>query len=131
MNKNLLVGLGVFLAVVIAGFVLIQKPKTNMPVASVSPNSPVKEFNVSAKEFSYTPSSITVSKGDTVKINFTNNGTTAHNFTISDLGIASKTINPGETDTVTFAASQTGNFTYFCSIDSHESLGLKGTLTIN
>lgn len=130
MSKNLLVGLGFFLAIVIIGFFLVggarQKNTSPTPVST----GPVVSFNVSAKEYAYTPSTITVNKGDNVKIVFTNNGTTAHNFTISEFNVASKSINPGETDTVTFVADKSGTFKYFCSIDSHRSLGLEGTLTV-
>lgn len=135
MNKNILIGLGVLLAVVVVGFFLIGKPKTSQPAqtatsTSQTPTGPVKTFNVSAKEFAYTPSTITVNKGDTVSVNFTNAGTTTHNFTISEFNVASKNIGPGESDTVTFTADKSGTFNYFCSIDGHRSLGLTGTLEV-
>lgn len=139
MNKNLLIGLGVLLAVIVVGFYFVRSPKLNygptqststQPVVSVAPSGPVKEIAVSAKEFAYTPSSITVSKGQTVKIDFTNNGTVAHNFTITELNVATKTIGPGETDSVTFTPTTAGTFTFFCSVDGHRDLGLSGSLIV-
>lgn len=128
MNKGLLIGLGIFLAVVVAGIFITMNPKAVKTPAKIS--GPVTEFNVSAKEFAYTPSTITVNKGETVKINFTNDGTTAHNFTISEFNVATKTIGPGESDSVTFTPTASGSYFFFCSVDSHRSLGLQGTLII-
>ena len=128
MSKGLLIGLGVFLAVVVAGIFITMNPKTAKTPAKI--NGPVKEFNVSAKEFAYTPSTITVNKGDAVKINFANDGTTAHNFTISEFNVATKTISPGESDSITFTPTASGTYSFFCSVDSHRSLGLQGTLEV-
>jgi cytochrome c oxidase subunit 2 len=132
MSRNLLIGLGVFLAVIIAGFFLVRSPKVaNAPTTSTStPTGPVTEISISAKEFAYTPATVTVKKGEVVKINFTNDGTTAHNFTIGEFNVATKTIGPGESDSITFTPNLAGTFKYFCSVDSHRSLGLEGTLVV-
>lgn len=138
MSKNLLIFFGVFVAVVVAGFFIIKgvKPKSSTPSpipasSQVVANAPLKEFSVTAKEYSFTPSTITVNKGDNVKITFKNGGTTAHNFTITDLGIASNTISPGNMDTVSFNVPNSGSYTYFCSIDGHRGFGMQGTLIVN
>lgn len=139
MNKNLLIGLGVLLAVVVVGFYFVKSPKLNygptqntasQPTTATAPSGPVREIKVSAKEYAYTPSTITVKKGEAVKIILTNNGTTAHNLAIDKLNLSTKTIGSGESDSITFTAGTVGTFTFFCSVDSHESLGLKGTLVI-
>ncbi len=136
MNKNLLIGIGVLLAVIVAGFFLLKSPKVTYPTsnndsgASTAPESSVKEINISAKEFSYTPSTITVNKGDSVKINFTNNGTSVHNLAITNFNVATNSIAPGESDSITFTADKSGSFSYFCSISGHRSLGMEGTLTV-
>lgn len=131
MNKNILIGIVAIVLIGVIGFFALNKNKpaptvNNQPVVS----GPVKEVSVSAKEYVYTPSTITVKKGENIKINFTNNGTTVHNFTITELGVATKTIGPGETDSVTFAVPNTGTFTYFCSVDGHRDLGLQGKLIV-
>lgn len=132
MSKNLLIVAGVFLAVVIAGAFLVMGPKVvKAPTPTPStPAGPVTEVSVSAREFAYTPSTVTVKRGETVRIDFTNNGTTAHNLTIEGLGVSTKTIGPGETDSITFTPASAGTFKYFCSVDSHRSLGLEGTLVV-
>lgn len=136
MNKNLLIGIGVLLAVIVAGFFFLKSPKVTYPTSntgsgtSAVPNGPVKEINVSATEYSYTPSTITVNKGDSVKINFTNNGTAVHNLAITDFNVATNSIAPGESDSIIFTADKSGSFSYFCSIGGHRSLGMEGTLTV-
>ena len=135
MNKNLLVGLGFFFAVIIIGFFLVgsAKPKARASL-QISQSSSVpnvnKEIDVSAKEYSFTPSNITVNKGETVKIVFTNNGLFPHNFTISDLGLITGNINPGDSKTIIFTANKIGEFAYFCSIDGHKDLGMQGSLVV-
>src|SRR3989344_262124 len=52
----------------------------------------VKEFVVSGQNFSFTPSSITVKKGDKVKITFKNTSG-FHDFRIDEYGIAAKKAN--------------------------------------
>jgi len=89
-----------------------------------------KEFTVSGNEFAFSPATLTVAKGDTVKVTFTNNGTYPHNFTIKEFNVVGKTVAPGQSDTVTFIANQTGVFQYYCSVDSHKDKGMVGTLTV-
>lgn len=127
-----MIAAGVFLAVIIAIFFFVRNPKvvkapTSPPSAS---SGPVTEISISAKEFAYTPSTVTVKKGEAIKINFTNDGTTAHNLSIEGLNVSTKTIGPGESDSITFTPASPGTFKYFCSVDSHRSLGLEGTLVV-
>ena len=89
-----------------------------------------KEFAVSGSEFAFSPATLSVAKGDTVKVTFTNTGKYPHNFTITDLNVQSKTVQAGESDTVTFTADKAGSFQYFCSVPSHKEKGMVGTLTV-
>ena len=90
----------------------------------------IKEISVTGNEFLFTPKNIGVSKGDTVKIMFTNTGKYPHNFTISDLNVQTKTVSPGQSDTVTFTADKAGTFTYMCTVPGHADKGMTGTLTV-
>ncbi len=134
MNKNLLIGLGVFLAVILAGFFLVRKPKvttTGMPVPPGNNGGvQAKEIAVSASEYSFSPSAITVAKGERVRIVFTNNGSFSHDFTVGDLGLKTAAVAPGESTTLEFTAGETGGFIFYCSIDGHKGLGMEGKLEI-
>lgn len=89
----------------------------------------VKEFTIVGKNFSFTPSLITVKKGDKVKITFKNeNG--FHDFKIDEFGLATKQSTAPNTEVLEFTANKTGSFEYYCSVGSHRSMGMKGTLKV-
>lgn len=89
----------------------------------------VKEFTVTASQFSYSPSTITVNAGDTVKLHLTSSDTT-HGFSLPDFNV-SKTLTPGSTTDVEFVAGTAGTYTYSCSVVCGAGhAGMKGTLTV-
>ena len=140
MNKNLLIGLGVLLAVVIAGIVFTKSPKpssapssnfqTPGTAATSDTGGKINEIKVSAKEFAYTPSVITVNKGERVRITLINDGATDHDLSIQGLGVATKIIASGESDSIDFTPAVTGSFTFICTVGFHKDLGLTGTLEV-
>ncbi len=89
----------------------------------------VKEFTVEGAEFAFNPNTITVQKGDKVRVTFKNSGTVIHNFIIDELGVSTKTIPAGETDTVEFTADKTGTFSFYCGVGNHRAKGMEGVLT--
>lgn len=100
---------------------------------SASPSSAMtsaREITVSGNEFMFDPATITAKKGETLKITFKNVGKYPHNFTIADLNVATKTIQPGDSDTVQFTTDKAGSFGYKCTVDSHADKGMTGTLTV-
>lgn len=88
-----------------------------------------KSFVVEAKNFSFSPATITVKKGDTVSLTLKNMGGT-HNLKIDEYEVTTQKINDGQEDTVVFVADKTGSFEYYCSVGNHRSLGVKGTLIV-
>ncbi len=89
----------------------------------------VKTFTVSGGNYFFSPKTLTVNKGDTVKIVFTNSGG-VHDFRIDAFNVATKQIKNGETDTITFVADKSGTFEYYCSVGNHRAMGMVGTLTV-
>ena len=90
----------------------------------------LKEFNITAQQFSFTPSTITVNKGDTILINAKSMDVT-HGFSIADYNINLQ-LTPGTTQTATFTADTAGNFSFICSVfcgSGHADM--KGTLVVN
>lgn len=139
MNKNLIIGLLVIIVVGVGGYFLVYGKKTAtqgniyQPVTSNSTTQDTtgaRQISISAKEFAFSQSTINITKGEKVAIVFTNDGTFSHNFTIADLGLATKTIAPGESDTLIFTPSQSGSFGYACTVDSHKDRGMSGTLVV-
>jgi len=90
----------------------------------------VREITVSGTEFSFNPSSITVSAGERVKVTFKNDGAAPHNFTITELGIATNTIGGGNIDTIEFTAPSSGTLTFFCSVSGHRQRGMEGEVSV-
>lgn len=88
-----------------------------------------KEFTVTASNYSFAPNMITVKKGETVKINFVNS-VGFHDLKIDEFKVATKKINGGATDSVTFVADKAGSFEFYCSVGSHRAMGMKGTLVV-
>lgn len=90
----------------------------------------VREFTVIGGNFSFTPNTLEVKQGDTVRIAFKNaNG--FHDFKLDEFNVASGQIRDGESETVEFIADKAGSFEYYCSVGNHRAMGMKGTLTVN
>ena len=142
--RNIWIALSVIL---VAGGILwlVATPKKRNPIGKVHPtpqetqspvSSPsaslaqVKELNIKGSEFAFEPASITLTQGEKVKVTFDNIGKFPHNLVISDLNVATKTIQPNETDTIEFTTDKSGTFNMVCTVDAHEQKGMKGTLII-
>lgn len=90
----------------------------------------VKEFSVEGGMFYFTPKTMTVNKGDTVRITFTNKEGT-HDWKLDEFNAATKVLKAGESQTIEFVASTSGSFEYYCSVGTHRQMGMKGTLIVN
>jgi nitrosocyanin len=108
----------------------------NAPVPAPTPTptpkpvtNAVKSFTVTGQNFSFTPSTLSVKKGDTVKITF-KDVMGGHNLKIDEFGAATNVLKVGEQQTITFVADKTGSFQYYCSVGSHRAMGMWGTLKV-
>ena len=86
---------------------------------------------VEAKEYAFTPPSITVPAGSAT-FSIRNAGSQDHEFEIvngDQVVKAGEAITPGSTKdaTVTLAA---GEYTFVCKLNGHDQLGMKGTLSV-
>ena len=91
--------------------------------------SPIKEFTVTGQNFSFSPTTINVNKGDKVKITFKNAEGT-HDFVIDEFNTATKRLKVGEEETIEFTADKSGTFEYYCSVGTHRAMGMVGSLTV-
>src|SRR3989338_2523928 len=143
--NNTLVTVAVVVVFVLGGFFLFQKRgvapvddfdpgvkvDTTMPVpgSEVEETLVVKEFSVDAAPFSFTPLTMTVNKGDTVEITVKNvKGT--HDLKIDEFNAATRTLNAGETQTISFVADKVGTFEYYCSVGNHRAMGMVGSFIV-
>jgi uncharacterized cupredoxin-like copper-binding protein len=100
---------------------------------SSAPASGSGSGSVSVKEadFSLTPSNVTVKKAGTITITATNAGQTTHALEVQGQGTEKKTgdIAPGSSGKLTVTL-KAGKYEWYCPIDGHKQLGMKGTITV-
>lgn len=86
-------------------------------------------------EMYFDPDSIDASPGDEVSIDFNNEGTMLHDFTIDDLGgerihveVAS-----GESDSTSFTIPDdaSGEIEFYCTVPGHREGGMEGVINVN
>lgn len=101
----------------------------NQEGVEAAPVGEIKEFTIDGSNFKFTPDSITVNKGDTVKINFKDDDGT-HNLTIDNYDVNTGTLTAGKMAVVQFVANKAGTFEYYCAVDGHREQGMVGTLIV-
>jgi plastocyanin len=89
----------------------------------------VKVFEISGGPFYFNPNLITVNKGDTVRIVFTNEEG-FHDWVLDEFDAKTKQIQAGQTETIEFVADEAGEFEYYCSVGTHRQMGMVGTLIV-
>ncbi len=137
-NKTILLA-GVLVAVVFVGVYFYSKNTSangspqvmsdNVVESSQKEKSTVREFAVAGSNYKFEPNTITVKKGDTVKITFTN-AEGFHDFVLDEFNVKTKKIGLGGKDSVQFVADKTGSFQYYCSVGKHRAMGMWGTLKV-
>jgi len=88
-----------------------------------------KSFTITASQWVFSPNTITVKQGDTVRLRV-NSIDVAHGIMIPDYNI-NKVLNPGETVMIEFIADKKGTFSFRCSVQcggGHPDM--KGTLVV-
>jgi uncharacterized cupredoxin-like copper-binding protein len=94
----------------------------------MSSSPPRQTVQVSEKEFSITPTTITLSQTGTYAFKVTNDGQITHAFQIGSaktLGIA-----PGQSALLTVLLPHKGRYRAFCPIDGHRSKGMEATIDV-
>ena len=144
-KKTIFITFGILLALFVVAYFILGRGKTTSsttggPSVTSTPTSssqtetgtqePFKEVKIVASEYSFTPSLISVKKGDRIRLTFENSGKFPHNLTIEGMGVATKTVAAGGVDAVEFTAATAGTFNFFCSVVGHKDLGMEGILEV-
>jgi plastocyanin len=85
---------------------------------------------MTSEGISYDETSLDASAGE-VTIDYTNNSGLPHNVTVEGPGVedeATDTITEGDTSVT--VDLQAGEYTFYCSVDSHREQGMEGTLVV-
>ena len=103
------------------------------PAGSQAPASAAAEaIAVGVMDFMIEPTDVEVA-GPMVTIDVTNDGPTPHNLTVRDEAgevlMGTEDLSAGDTATIS-ARLEPGDYTIFCALPGHESLGMSGTLTV-
>ena len=115
------------------------------PATGVAPANGA--LTVRAFEWGFEPETILLQRGEEVRIVLDNDGTILHNLKIDDLEaelIESRSTGPlsgeegqlfvgaddGQQGTLIFVPQQSGEFTYYCTLERHRQLGMEGTLIV-
>ena len=101
------------------------------PAAGASATNAVAGTSVHVRDFALDPKDVSV-RGS-VSLAVTNDGPTIHNVSVRDASGkvvgATQDLKPGQSETLTVDIPA-GTYTLFCSLPGHESLGVKGSLTV-
>ena len=115
------------------GVVACAAPAANQAPASEAPASAAAEsIAINVMDFMIEPSDLEVA-GPTVTIDVTSDGPTPHNLTVRDASgevvMGTEDLSAGDAATIS-AELEPGDYTIFCALPGHESLGMSGTLTV-
>jgi uncharacterized cupredoxin-like copper-binding protein len=89
-------------------------------------------ISITATDFAFTPSTVTVDAPGTYTFDLTNDGATDHAIEIEGQGSEerSDTVSPGESASVTIDL-QSGTYEMYCPIDGHRAQGMEGEVTVS
>lgn len=108
-----------------------QKPTNtnNTPENSSNIDSEAKEFSIVARKWEFSPSTITVNKGDRVIVRITS-ADTAHGFALPAFRVNER-LEPSVETTIEFIADKVGTFPFFSSVFAGEGTkNMKGAVTV-
>jgi len=119
MNKIYLIILVGLLIVGAVLFINQNKPLPKQEISVSAPevntsSSPVQEFVMTAKNWSFDPGTITVKQGERVRFKI-KSVDVEHGFALPDFGIDKK-LEPGKEVVVEFVADKKGEFSFYCSV---------------
>jgi uncharacterized cupredoxin-like copper-binding protein len=102
---------------------------------SASGGAVVQTIQISEKEYSLNPGSMTLPKPGTYAFEITNDGTITHAFNIEASGgdgdeVESGDIDPGSSKTVKFTFSAGKRYEMYCPVDGHKAEGMAGSISV-
>lgn len=125
--KNLFLFLLLIIAVLGVWYYLKPKPQVVSNQSSAPANLTVIEM--SGDKFRFSPDTITVKKGQPVRIALTSVDM-PHNFAVDELGVQGEIFQPGQTGNTDFTPEKTGEFEFYCAVGQHRQKGMAGKLKV-
>ncbi len=149
-KKNIVLPAIAVVAIIVGGFLFMSKTNKNTDIPSsldtpisATPDESMQEstgsanatsgnirqFTIEGNNFAFDTKTITVNKGDVVKI-ILNNTEGRHDLVIDEFNVSTQVLTAGQTDEVQFIADTAGSFEYYCSIEDHRAMGMVGQLIV-
>jgi uncharacterized cupredoxin-like copper-binding protein len=98
-----------------------EKPAADVPAGT--------KVNVTAKEFSFDPATLTLKAGEGSTIVLKNAGSIEHDLTVDDAGFK-LTVPGGNSAEKVLKVDKPGTYEFHCSVSGHKDAGMKGQLTV-
>ena len=116
-------------AVALIGLELWPAPQLLVTRSHLSATQEVREFQVIARRYAFSPSRLEVNQGDLVKISLTTEDI-PHTLTI-DAYRVSKRATPGRSATIEFVADSPGTYPFYCSLTAEDGCRkMRGELVV-
>jgi PQQ system protein len=94
----------------------------------------LKTIQISEKEFSLNPNTVTLSQPGTYEFEVTNDGRITHALEVEESGggaeVETGDIAAGESKTLRFTFSADGSYEMYCPIGNHKDEGMRGTIVV-
>lgn len=95
---------------------------------------PARTLSVELTEFAITPATVSTQVGETLTFVVTNEGVFDHDLTVANSEgevLAHVEVKHGQTDTLDFKPSASGELLVFCSINGHAKAGMTAHLVVS
>jgi PQQ system protein len=105
----------------------------NTGTAAGSAGKATATINVSETDFKLNPANPSVSKAGVVEIKVKNDGQTTHSLEVEGPGEEQKLASdlaPGDSGTLKVDLSKPGRYEWYCPIDDHRGMGMKGEIVV-
>ncbi len=109
-----------------AGFAILNSGDSEGNASTAAAIAPTV-IDVNMTEFAMSPMMPNVPTGD-VALRVTNSGTLVHNLTFKDGGLATRDLQPGESQTISVPNVEPGDMPFICTIPGHAESGMTGML---
>jgi cytochrome c oxidase subunit 2 len=110
-------------------WLLAAPAAAGLAAATLAAEPAAREIRISARRFQYTPSTITVRRGESVVLLLTSEDR-IHGFKMPDFGLRAEIV-PDQITNVNLTPDRTGRFIFFCDVfcgDGHEDM--EGTMIV-
>lgn len=106
-----------------------------------------QSISLTLKDISYSTTTLEVTAGQSVALTLVNEGALEHDFSILRIAVSDvsesnpaghahaegdlhASVKPGESNTLTFTATEPGTYEFICTVAGHQAAGMAGTLIV-